>query len=155
MSVYFQLFPQNANQITIDLPPSSSNHSCLTRRNIVIGTVGIGLTAAAAAAAYFLIANNAFTEADFIKPPINENLQSLHDIVKNITTSSNGYYNCVPAFQAHWERFKECGVSAHACMQNSIKLFGELFCKPPTKGYIDDHSEECENNYFTLARCNP
>lgn len=169
MSIHFQPIPQKPNQITIDLPPSSSNRSYLTRRNIVIGAVGIGLTVAAVTA-YFLTANNAFTEtafsttesstghnlfADPTEPSRSEIMQSLHDIVRNVTTSPNGYYNCDPAFQAHWERFKECGESAYECMRNSIKLFGDLFCEPPTNpsGYIDDTSEKCENNYFALARC--
>ncbi len=117
-----------------------------------------------------MTANNAFTEtafstnttetstghnvfADPTESPMSESMRSLHNIVKLVTTDSNGYYNCNSAFQAHWERFKECGASANDCMRNSIKLFGELFCKPPTKGYIDDRSEKCENNYFALARC--
>lgn len=174
VSVKFHQVPQT---VTVDLSHLPSNRSCLTRRKIVIGVIGgvLGIGITAAVTAYFFnktpiesafptgtseyFSGSTGTSTEYSVDPteslISESIQSLHNIVKLVTTDSNGYENCTPAFQAHWERFKECGPSMYACMQNSIKLFGKLYCNPPTNsfGYIDDHSEKCENNYFALARC--
>lgn len=154
--------------ITVYLPPPSSNRSYSILKRVGCGFLTLAGITTLVATIYFSTkaseesassSNTTETStgynvfADSTEPPISESLQSLHNIVKLVTTDSNGYYNCDSAFQAHWERFKECGASANDCMRNSIKLFGELFCKPPTKGYISDHSEKCENNYFALARC--
>lgn len=173
---------ENLHTVIVGLSSSSSNRSWLTRKKIVIGSVtGI---AVAAATAYFFI-NKTLTEtafstnatesstehftafstnttetsteyfADSTQLPMNESIRSLHNIVRLVTTEPNYYGNCIPAFQDHLKRFKECGITLNECMQNSIKLFGELFCKPPTNsfGYIDDHSEKCKNTYFALSRC--
>jgi hypothetical protein len=169
-AVPFHSVPQNSENlyiITIDLSPSSSNCSRLIGKKIVIGSI-LGIAVAAATAYFFMnkaLAETAFSThttetsteyfADSTKLLSSESIQSLYNIVRLVTTEPDYYDHCIPAFRDHWERFKECGVSINECMQNSIKLFGKLFCKPPTNsfGYIDDRSEECENTYFALARC--
>ena len=152
-AVHFQPVSQAEGSVTITVPISRSSNSCLTWRKITIGAIGIGIAAATATAAYFLSVSNPFAETE---PPMSESMRSLHDIARLVTTGSDHYRNCVPAFQAHWEHFKECGASADECMRNSIKLFGKLFCKQPNSlGYIDDSSEKCANTYFTLQRCDP
>ncbi|MCL6756750.1 MAG: hypothetical protein M3A24_06400 [Candidatus Rhabdochlamydia oedothoracis] len=54
-AVKFHSVPKNSYTVTVDLSPSTSNHSCLTRRNIVIGcATGVGIAAiAAVTACYF------------------------------------------------------------------------------------------------------
>ena len=151
--VSFQSVPQTEGSVTITVPITRSNHSCLSWKKITIGAVFTGCLAAGAVAAYFLSISNPFAETE---PPMSESMRSLHDIARLVTTGPDHYSNCVPAFQAHWEHFKECGASADECMRNSIKLFGKLFCKQPNSlGYIDDSSEKCANTYFTLQRCDP
>ncbi len=174
-AVKFHSVPQNSSEgqsytVTVDLRSSSSNRSYSILKRVGIGLLIPVVIGVVATIIYFLTeaskesassSNTTETStgysvfADSIEPPASESLQSLHNIVRLVTTDSNGYYNCDPAFQAHWGRFGECGTSANECMRNSIKLFGKLFCKPPTNsfGYIDDTSEKCENNYFVLARC--
>ncbi|HEV3270498.1 MAG TPA: hypothetical protein VGZ69_07650 [Candidatus Rhabdochlamydia sp.] len=176
MSVAVRLTPSTSqgsesHTVTVYLPPSSSNRSYSILKRVGIGFLTLAGTAALAATIYFSVFNKASKEstsasnttetstghnvfADCTEPSISESLQSLHNIVRLVQTGPDYYDNCASAFQAHWERFKECGASVDECMRNSIKLFGELFCKPPNSfGYIDDNSEKCENTYFALARC--
>lgn len=172
--IHFQPVPQHVENtthtISIEVPSSTDNHSYSISKRVGDGLVILTGITTLVATVYFLSVDkastystnttensteyNLFTHSS--ESLISESLKSLHNIVRLVQTEPNYYNNCASAFQDHWERFKEeCGSSVDECMRNSIKLFGRLFCKPPSNpyGYIDDTSEICENNYFALARC--
>lgn len=143
MSVHFQPVPQKENQIIIDLPPSSSNLSCLTRRNIVIGAVGIGVTIAAATA-YFLTANNAFTETAFstknTESSIDQSILSLCNTAQYVET--NDYTHCKNAFEAHLEKFTSCGKMLCECIYKVRDLFTE--CPDEVRSLFLSSNETCK-----------
>lgn len=169
VKVHFQPVPQNPENshiVTVDLSPSSSNRSWLTRRNIVIGgALGIGITAAAITA-YLLSANNAFTEialstnttdtsteyfADPTESSVNQSTLSLYRITQLVETEPNHYGNCTSAFKKHLETFITCGKMLCECVYNARDTF-ELYCSSYAKNILKT-PEECKEAGVRIQRC--
>lgn len=163
--------PQNRDEftVTVNFSPLESNPSWLTRRNMIIGSVTIGIVVTAAAVtAYYLSVNPVFTENTELSR--NQSTLSLYNITKLIDQPSKTFGNCesvfdlsseefteciktvcAKAFQVHLDNFTSCGETICACIRNARDVFA-LHCSTYAKNIV--HTlKECTNAANTMQKC--
>jgi len=134
VKVHFQPVPENpenSHTVTVDLSPSSSNRSCLKRRNIVIGcvVVGVALTAIVGSVATYYAGKECLNEKrNFVCETAEGNIIAgkIFDLSKQIREN---FSNCESAFNNLFNKdlcrlysfrdfFHDCFDAAQSCAQS-------------------------------------